>query len=214
MGKRAVPHQILYDLLAPLYDLGVWFLALFIGGEERLRDIVIEEVKPGGGKSILEIFAGTATLSIKAAQKGANSYALDITSGMLKAAGEKAKRDKTRLKLVRADALKLPFRESSFDAIMVSLGLHEARKDEVPRILNEAMHALKPGGRLVIFDFYKASGLTGMIQKLMFVFFEGETARDWVRTDLQGLLHKTGFRNFRRFFIASGMFQLVSAERV
>ncbi|OGP24049.1 MAG: hypothetical protein A2X99_08735 [Deltaproteobacteria bacterium GWB2_55_19] len=218
----------MYDWLAPLYDLGVWFAALPLGGEEGLRAPVLRELEAGRvtgrerridkarpleGRKVLEIFAGTGTLSIEAASLGARAIALDVTAGMLRVASEKARRAGVVVGFARADAESLPFPDGSFDGVMVSLGLHETEGPLVPLIIKEAARVLREGGRFVIFDFHRACGGAGFLQALFFAFFEGETARAWVRTDIQKALMDAGFRDFRRSFLKRGVFQLIAVQK-
>ena len=212
--KNRVQHSVLYDWFAPLYDLGVWLSALPFGGEAAIRTRVIEKGMPLDGKKTLEIFSGTATLSCLASGRGAHATAVDITGGMLKAARFKAKRSGIRLALARADASELPFIEGVFDRVFVSMGLHETDASNVPRILGESHRVLKRGGRLVIFDFSEADGRGARaVQSAFFTFFEGEAARKWVRTDLQTLLSRTGFKDFNREFFYGRAFQLLSVVK-
>lgn len=212
-NKPRTLHSVVYDWLAPLYDLGVWFLGLLLGGEDRFRDKVIAAIEPLEGKKVLEVFAGTATLSLKAAKHGAKATALDISEGMLGVAREKAKRAGVVLELTKGDAGKLPFEDGSFDRVIISLGLHETEVEKIPPILKEAYRVLKGGGKLVIFDFYRAEGLAGFMESVFFVFFEGETAKVWVRMDLQELLSGIGFKNFNRQFLLRRIFQVTTAEK-
>lgn len=213
MKKPCHPHFYLYEWLAPLYDLGIRLAALPFGGEGRLRARVLDEAAVKGGQKVLELFSGTATLSLMAAGRGADATALDVTVGMLKAAREKARSQDQRIGLVRGDAAELPFAQGSFDRVMASMGLHEARPGALRGILSEAGRVLKPGGRLAIFDFHRAEGLPGVLQSMIFTFFEGETARSWVRTDIQSLLSSLGFRDFRRVFLAKRSLQLITAKK-
>lgn len=213
MKKPRPPHYYLYDWLAPLYDLGVRLAAIPFGGEARLRSRTLDETDVRGGQKVLEIFSGTATLSLMAARRGACVFALDVSEGMLKAAREKAGDERLGIGLVRGDASELPFAGGSFDRVMASMGLHEARPDALKGILSEAGRVLKSGGKLAILDFHRAEGPAGFLQSLVFTFFEGEPARAWVRTDIQSLLSSLGFRDFRRVFLASRSLQLVTARR-
>ncbi|MBI5643802.1 MAG: class I SAM-dependent methyltransferase [Deltaproteobacteria bacterium] len=213
MSRKINPsHYLLYDWLAPLYDLGIWLLALLAGGEGRLRAPVLKGLE-GKGERVLEIFAGTATLGLAAAQKGARVTAVDITGGMLRVAKEKAVRSGLDVAFVRADAALLPFKDGAFDRVIVSLGLHETPAGNVPLIFKEAARVLADGGRFSIFDFYKAEGVTAALQSLFFTFFEGETAKAWVRLDLQRLLSDAGFKSFRRSFLADKAFQFITVEK-
>lgn len=205
---------IIYDWLAPLYDLGVWFLFLLTGGEDRLRAMALEGLEPMRPESlVLELCCGTATLSLRAAARGANAIALDNSPGMLAVAREKAQRLKTGVTLIRADASTLPFREGVFDRVIASLGMHELGRDRVTAALTEAERVLKKGGRLVIFDYHKAEGVAGWIERLIFAFLETDTAKEWIGMDIQSVLRQAGFKDFRRSFHVQGTLQLVSADK-
>ncbi|MBI5237248.1 MAG: methyltransferase domain-containing protein [Deltaproteobacteria bacterium] len=205
---------IIYDWLAPLYDLGVWFLFLLTGGEDRIRGRVLAWLEPLRPESlVLELCCGTATLSLRAAVRGANAIALDNSPGMLAVAREKAERLKTGITLIRADATTLPFREGAFDRVIASLGLHELGRDRAAVALSETMRVLKKGGRLVIFDYHKAEGAAGWIEKLIFAFLETNTAEEWIAMDIQSVLRQAGFKDFRRSYYAQMALQLVSADK-
>lgn len=201
---------------------------MFVGGEDSLRGPVLRELEAGRhgarerrvdkarpleGRRVLEIFAGTATLSIEAASLGAKAAAVDVTAGMLRVAAEKARMAGVSVEFARADAASLPFMDGAFDSVVVSLGLHETEGGLIPLIIREAARVLREGGRFVIFDFHRAEGGLGFLQAFFFAFFEGETARAWVRTDIQKELMDAGFGHFRRSFLKGGVFQLISVQK-
>ncbi len=211
--KPSAHHRILFDWFAPLYDLGMWALGLFLGGEERMRQKVLSALGPIEGSLVLELFCGTGTLAIMAGREGAIPFGLDISRAMLLVAAEKAGREGVNALFIRGDSKELPFSSGSFDRVIVSLGLHEVEPGVVEEALKEIVRILKPGGRLVIFDFHRAGGFAGLVQKLLFLIFEGESVWSWLTTDLQALLKEKGFRDFRRSFIAKGMLQIVTVEK-
>jgi demethylmenaquinone methyltransferase/2-methoxy-6-polyprenyl-1,4-benzoquinol methylase len=49
------------------------------------------------------------------------------------------------------DAFRLPFADNSFDAVYNTLAAHEFKK--ISKIIAEAYRVLKPGGRIVLYDF-------------------------------------------------------------
>ena len=214
MAKKARSlHQAMFDLLAPLYDLGFWLIALFFGGEKAVRDRTVEEAMPLAGMTVLESFAGTATVSIMAAQRGASAVAQDISSGMLSVALEKSRKSGVELMAVRADSSSLPFRDSSFDRVIASFGLHEAHSETVRAFFTESLRVLKKNGRLVVIDYHKAGGKWGLVEKLLFTFVETDHASEWVGMDAQGLIRDAGFKDFRRRFLIAGGVQLITAVK-
>lgn len=206
-------RRIVFDQVAPVYDLGFWFLSLFFGGEGRVRQGVIDAARPLEGSKVLEVCAGTGALSLMAAEMGASVTAVDIGMGMLKVAGAKSARAGRRVDLVRADASVLPFGTGVFDRVIVSLGLHEAGPELVPLMLAESHRVLKDEGRLVIYDFHGADGGVGVVQRTLFHFIEGDEVWPWLKYDMQGLLNKAGFTGFRRQFSLKRAMQLITVQK-
>ncbi len=212
--RRKAPSRSLdFDIIAPFYDLGIWFISLFMGGEKRLRQAFINEAMPLEGKRTLEIFAGTATLSLLARRYGAYAVATDISAPMLKVAGAKSRSKGLSIGLVRSDSASLPFRDATFDRALVCMGLHEVEPLQTGAALREAARILESGGRLVIEDYHKATGLAGALQRFFFLFTEGSEARDWLECDIQGMLRREGFKGFRRKFLHKGLLQIITAEK-
>ena len=210
-----------FNLVAPLYDLGIWFIALFLGGEERLRAKTVDMiVSPSGmngavmeGTKVLELLCGTASVSEDAARRGAVVTGVDLSSGMLGVAREKFAAKALSGEFVLADAARLPFGDNSFDAVVVALGLHEIEAEERSKVLEETARVLRDGGVFVMFDFHRASGIVGFIQKVLFYLVEEASAWTWLEADIQGLLREKGFKNFSRVFLAGGALQIIRVER-
>lgn len=205
-------HRPGFDWFAPLYDLGVCLASLLVGGEKRIRESTVEALGDVKGCRTLEVCCGTATLSLLMAGRGAEVCGLDIAKGMLKVAKEKAVKGDTRMVLLQADAISIPFRAMVFDRVVVSMGLHEIPFDRVKDIFKEIRRVLKGGGRFVILDYHKAEGLPGLLQRVFFIFTEHYTAREWIEGDLQEELREAGFKGFQRRFLAKGALQIVTVE--
>jgi len=213
-GKMKTPSRSLnFDLIAPFYDLGIWFISLFLGGEQKLREEFIREAMPLEGRKTIELFAGTATLSMLAAKYGAKTVATDISAPMLRVAAVKSGKQGVALRLVRGDSASLPFCDASFQRALICMGLHEVEPKATKSAIMEAARLLERGGRLVIEDYHKADGFRGSLQSFFFMFTEGNEVREWLRSDIQGLLRAAGFKDFRRKFIKNGLLQLITAKK-
>lgn len=207
--SRPSYYRPAFDIFAPLYDFGIWLIGLLLGGERKLRNLAVETISPAPGYKTLEICCGTATISLMSAEKGASVYGLDISRGMLNVAREKAQRQKVNLRLVQSDVASMPFKEKAFDRAVASIGLHEMPFDVSRNIFKEIRRVLKENGKFVIFDYHKAEGFAGFLQKAFFIFAERETAKEFINADLQKELRDAGFKNFNRRLLAQGVLQVI-----
>ncbi|HSD72306.1 MAG TPA: bifunctional demethylmenaquinone methyltransferase/2-methoxy-6-polyprenyl-1,4-benzoquinol methylase UbiE [Thermoanaerobaculia bacterium] len=103
---------------------------------------------------MLDLCCGTGDMTFRAGEmKAGRVVGADFTIPMLAVARRRANSAGARPDFVAADALSLPFRDASFDAITVGYGL---RNIADPRLaLAEMRRVLAPGGRAVILDFGK-----------------------------------------------------------
>ena len=103
---------------------------------------------PVKGKLVLEVGAGSGRDSVGLAEKGAVSVMLDYSMASLEVARDVAARSGVTPLLVRADALRMPFRDGTFDAVFHQ-GLLEHFRDPMP-LLRENARSLKRGGVLLV----------------------------------------------------------------
>lgn len=111
-------------------------------------------VRPRAGERILDVAAGTGTVSRLLADAGAEVVALDFSEGMIQE-GIRRHGDHPRIRFVQGDATALPFDEGSFDAVTVSFGLRNVQQPK--RALAEMLRVLRPAGRLVICEFSRVT---------------------------------------------------------
>jgi demethylmenaquinone methyltransferase/2-methoxy-6-polyprenyl-1,4-benzoquinol methylase len=102
---------------------------------------------------VLDLCAGTGDLALAAmrAGRGRAWIAADFCPEML--AGSRDKRGADRLHLAAADALELPFRDRSVDAVTVGFGVRNFA--DVRRGLEQITRVLRPGGQLLVLEFFR-----------------------------------------------------------
>ncbi|MHC4592087.1 MAG: class I SAM-dependent methyltransferase [Planctomycetota bacterium] len=106
---------------------------------EEVLETVAELAVPAPGKRILDIGAGTGTLAAMCVQHGAEVIGLDPSERMLAQARAKFTRNEpVKLILTPAPFLCIPFRRSSFDAVVAAV--------------HEMLRALRPGGTWALGD--------------------------------------------------------------
>lgn len=132
--------------IAERYDLANHLLSGGIDFFWRAR--AATRVASGVPNRILDLATGSGDLAIALA--GACPAALvvgaDFCLPMLRVA-----RRKCDLPLVCADAMQLPFRDGSFDAVSVAFGLRNMSSWE--GAVREMVRVLTPGGTLMVMDF-------------------------------------------------------------
>ncbi len=115
---------------------------------ERLHDVLSKK-----DARALDVACGTGDLSLALAERtGARIVGSDFCRPMLEIAARKAAATKaTEIPFVEGDALRLPFTDSSFDAVTIAFGLRNLSSVETG--LKELWRVLKPGGRAAILEF-------------------------------------------------------------
>jgi demethylmenaquinone methyltransferase/2-methoxy-6-polyprenyl-1,4-benzoquinol methylase len=156
LDKKPAEVAAMFDALAGRYDLMNDILSM---GQVRLwRRHVQRILKAGPGDRVLDLAAGTGTSSVTFAASGADVVACDFSLGMLQSGQARLTRtdpfgDKTRGRVAFAagDALSLPFRDGTFDAVTISFGLRNVHGTR--DALAEMRRVTRPGGRLVVCEF-------------------------------------------------------------
>jgi len=146
-SERARYVRGMFERIAPRYDL---LNRLMTAGQDRAwrRQVIRLAGLPASGR-LLDLGAGTGDLSGEALRQHPSSrpLAADFTPGMLRV-GQPRYGD--RLDWCAADALRLPFPNDSFDAVVSGFLLRNVV--DLPQALSEQQRVLKAGGRLVALD--------------------------------------------------------------
>jgi len=144
-SERAKYVQNMFTRIAGRYDL---MNRLMTGGQDiRWRKRVIELARIKDHASFLDLGTGTGDLAREAlsAFPHAKVVAADFTLEMMRV-GQKT----SPLNFSTADALRLPFNDSSFDAVVSGFLMRNVI--DLQKALEEQYRVLKNGGRVVILD--------------------------------------------------------------
>jgi demethylmenaquinone methyltransferase/2-methoxy-6-polyprenyl-1,4-benzoquinol methylase len=122
---------------------------------------------------LLDLCAGTGDLALAAMHGGVGRawIAADFCPEML--AGSRGKKGADKLQLAAADAMHLPFRDRSVDAVTVGFGVRNFA--DVRAGLAEVARVLRPGGQLLVLEFFRDDqeaggehrGPTGLVRWLL-----------------------------------------------
>ncbi len=143
LDKNPRDVAAMFDGVARRYDLTNTVLTA--GQDRRWRALTRAALQLRPGEKVLDLAAGTAVSTVELARSGAWCVAADFSIGMLRAG---ARREVPK---VAADALALPFRDGSFDAVTISFGLRNVADPD--RALAELARVTRPGGRIVVCEF-------------------------------------------------------------
>ena len=144
-NERAKYVQGMFTRIAKRYDL---MNRLMTGGQDiRWRKRVIELARLKDNASLLDLGTGTGDLAREALSEfpKAKITAADFTLEMMRV-GQKT----SPLNFSTADALRLPFNDSSFDAVVSGFLMRNVI--DLQKAIEEQYRVLKNGGRIVILD--------------------------------------------------------------
>ena len=147
--ERARYVQGMFARIASRYDL---MNRLMTFGQDRIwRRMVIRKAGlPPSRPVLLDLGAGTGDLGREAVHQypGAVTVAADFTLEMMRVGQERP--GSGLLHWSAADALRLPFPDETFDAVVSGFLLRNIV--DLPRALAEMRRVLRPGGRMVALD--------------------------------------------------------------
>jgi demethylmenaquinone methyltransferase/2-methoxy-6-polyprenyl-1,4-benzoquinol methylase len=150
---RATSVRNMFGAIADRYDFLNHFLSANM--DRRWRRICVREIKkrlqvshPG----ILDVGCGTGDLALAFSQLGTVA-GCDFCHPMLRLGQKKIARNgcHSRVVLLEADALSLPFANAAFDVVVSAFVLRNLA--DVDRGLSEMRRVLRPGGLLGILEF-------------------------------------------------------------
>ncbi|MFB6347447.1 MAG: bifunctional demethylmenaquinone methyltransferase/2-methoxy-6-polyprenyl-1,4-benzoquinol methylase UbiE [bacterium] len=135
----------MFDNVADRYDQLNRLLSL--GLDRSWRDRMIRNVQ---GKSLLDVACGSGDVLQQAATNFSSIYGLDFSQRMLQHAQDKVSGD--RALLCSGDALDLPFKPSTFDAVTCAFGVRNFADRQAA--FREVNRVLTPNSNFVILEFF------------------------------------------------------------
>ena len=148
--RRAEKVHELFATIARRYDL---VNDLMSAGQHRRWKRRLVDLA-GEPQDVLDLCCGTGDIARLFAEHGARVVGVDFTLEMLRVAATRYNRESvSRVQWIRADALRLPFEENSFDVVSVGYGLRNL--SDLERGLREILRVLRPGGKFLSLDFGK-----------------------------------------------------------
>lgn len=146
--ERADYVQDMFDRIAQRYNLMNRLMTF--GQDMSWRRFVIKQAQLPQNGALLDLATGTGDIAFEALQQAPNATVIggDFSLGMMRVGMHLKHGD--QVGWTGADALNLPYRDTSFDAVVS--GYLVRNVIDISRTLEEQRRVLKPGGRIVILD--------------------------------------------------------------
>jgi ubiquinone/menaquinone biosynthesis C-methylase UbiE len=123
---------------------------------------------------VLDICCGTGVQCHRISRKSPEVAGLDLDLSMILYAKSKY----PELPFICADAVRIPFRDSSFKGAVISYALHEKSPDTRSLMLKEVRRILSPGGKVVFVDFDNPWSLKSRLARMYVWVIERMAGRD------------------------------------
>ncbi len=154
MNSKAQTIQEMFTRIAPRYDL----LNRTLSGstDRRWRKKAVQSLPQHSSAHILDLCAGTLDLTLEVLKQnpGAQITALDFSEAMLRAGEPKIPSAQcAQVQLKVGDGMDLQLSHSFFDGVVCGFGMRNIVDNF--KSLQEIYQVLKPGGTLVVLEFFK-----------------------------------------------------------
>lgn len=113
----------------------------------RVPESKLRLLDPVRGRTVLELGCGGARWSAALARRGAHAVGLDLSKAQLRAARRVTRGSRSYVRLLRADAERIPLRDATVDQVFCDWGA--LTFTDPYRSIPEVGRILRPGGSLV-----------------------------------------------------------------
>ncbi|MEA5621248.1 class I SAM-dependent methyltransferase [Cronbergia sp. UHCC 0137] len=193
-----------------LYDGVSRLAALSVGGESRFRQLALQDLILHPDSQILDLCCGSGQATEYLIKLSPHVTGLDASPLSL----ERSRCNLPNATYIQAFAENMPFNDHQFDIVHTSAALHEMQPQQLRKIIDEVYRVLKPGGVFTLVDFHPpTNSLFWPGLSLFFWLFETETAWEFIKTDLPGLLRVKGFEVTKPSLYAGGSLQVIQAQK-
>ena len=217
--KARVVEQM-FDRIAPRYDLLNRLLTFRM--DVGWRRTAVDSLGLEPGARVMDLACGTGDLCRTLRTAGHKPIGIDFSAGMLRAAH-------TDAPLVRADASRLPFADSSFDAMTCGFALRNFA--DLSAVMTECARVLRPNGAIALLDVGEpASAPARAVHRIWFrrvvpfvggllsdrhaySYLPASTAYLPSQLELLALIGSAGFDNLAHRRLGAGAAQLIIGAR-
>ena len=190
--------------------------------DTKWRKIAIEALQLSAPSRVLDLASGTGDLCIPIQKLGHTAISVDLSYGMLSY-------DRSGAPRTQADILRLPFPNSSIDAVICGFALRNLV--DLPTFFVEIARVLKPCGRVVLLDvgvphnpiirFGNNIYFGKIVPKIGALLSDRDAYRYLPRSiaylppreQLTAMLRDSGFSNAEHRQLSGGLTQLLSGTR-
>jgi demethylmenaquinone methyltransferase/2-methoxy-6-polyprenyl-1,4-benzoquinol methylase len=140
----------LFGRIAPRYNLMNRLMTA--GLDLRWRRIAIQETRLPPGGLLLDLATGTGDVALLTVRQDPSCRVVgaDFSLQMMRIGQQRV--DGTQVSWCGADALSVPFRDGTFDAVISCYLMRNLSPDQIETVFREQVRLVKPGGRVVCLD--------------------------------------------------------------
>lgn len=148
------PPHVALSLFRPIArNYERWASILSLGQDGRWRRTLVSGLGVPRGSLILDVAAGTGSITRSLLAKGQHVVALDQSEDMI------SRLDAIEARRLLATAERLPIRGGAFDALTAGYLLRYV--EDLPAAMHELSRVVRPGGTVAMLEFGRPAGVWG-----------------------------------------------------